>query len=238
MRNEGGACASTRLVTAMYLSISTLQSSPRAQRGLHFGVAEFRKRGLVDLYIAAAGIRQRGQLADEGRDCVPPERLDILVGVRQDDGIAAAEMQRAGAGNGDFRHQPAVGGDEREVCHVDRLRPAHAALDEGDRLRCPNPGLAALATLGVLATDRIDADVAERAIEEAVIRAAAELAVGRKLEADAFLKRERVPDGRIFRGAQRLPADLAAAEARTQVQEVARAQQAADVLGAEWGLDS
>ena len=71
-----------------------------------------------------------------------------------------------------------------------------------------------------------------------MIQAAAKLAVGRKLEADAFLKRERVADGRIFCGAQRLPADLATAKPRAQFQEVARAQQAADVLGAERGLDS
>src|SRR5262249_36511526 len=148
------------------------------------------------------------------------------------------EMQRAGAGNGDFRHQGAVGSNEPQVRYVDRLRPVHAAPDERDRLRCPLAGLATLAAPGVLAADRVDADVAERAIEEAVIRAAAKLAVGRKLEADAFLKRERVPDGRIFRGAQRVAADLAVAKARAQLQELARTQQAADVLGAEWGLDS
>ena len=51
---------STRLVTAMYLSMSALQSSPRAfSCCLHVGIAELGEGGLVDLHVAAAGLGQR-----------------------------------------------------------------------------------------------------------------------------------------------------------------------------------
>ena len=52
----------------------------RRERGLHVGVAELGERGLVDLHIAAAGRRERLQLAAEGRDDVVPEFVDVAIG--------------------------------------------------------------------------------------------------------------------------------------------------------------
>ena len=75
---------------------------------------------------------------------------------------------------------------------------------------------AGLAAFGILAADGVDADVAELAVEEAVIGAATELAVGREPEADAFLKRDRVLDGLVFRGVERLAVDLATAKLRAR----------------------
>ena len=72
-----GAFLSTRLVTAMYLSISALQSSPRAlSQCLHLGIAELGEGGLVDLHVAAAGVGQRRQLLAERLDGVVPELLE------------------------------------------------------------------------------------------------------------------------------------------------------------------
>ena len=113
---------------------------------------------------------------------------------------------------------------------VDRLRPAHAAPDHGDRLR---GALAGRAALRVRAADGVDADVAELAVEEAVIGAAAEFAVGRELQSDALLQRERVLDGLVFGRGQRGLVDFAAREFRAQIEQRLGAEQAADVLGAE-----
>src|SRR6185295_2989692 len=108
-------------------------------------------------------------------------------------GVAAAKVQRAGARNGDLRHQPGVGLDELEIRRMDRMAPAHAAVDQRDRLRAAASWVAAG---GVLAGDGVDAEVAELAVEEAVIGAAAEFTVGRKLEANTLLQRQCVLDGR------------------------------------------
>jgi hypothetical protein len=109
----------------------------------------------------------------------------------------------------------------------------HPAVDDRDRLaRAP----AGMASSRVLPADCIDPDVAELAIEEAVIRAAPKLAVGRELQAEALLQRERVLDRLVLRRCQLLARDLAALEPRAQREQLARSQQAPDVLGAErWG---
>jgi hypothetical protein len=105
-----------------------------AQGRLHVGIAELGERSLVDLHIAAAGSGQRLQLVAEGFNRVIPEPIDILVGARQHRGIAAAEVQRTGAGNGDLRRKPGVGCEKLVVADVDRTLPLHAAPDQRDGL--------------------------------------------------------------------------------------------------------
>src|SRR5690242_3870753 len=74
----------------------------RTQARLHVGVPELRESRLVDLHIATACRRKRVQLAPERRNDVIPELIHIAIGVRGYSRIAAAEMQRAGARNGDL----------------------------------------------------------------------------------------------------------------------------------------
>ena len=205
----------------------------RLELRLHLGIAELGERGLVDLHVAAAGIGQRLQLLAEGLDRVVPELVEVLVGAGQHRGVAAAEMQRAGAGDGDLRNELGVGADELEIRHVDRIGPAHAALDHARPAAWRACRVPVRAALGVLAADGVDADVAELAVEEAVIGAAAEFAVGRELQADALLQRERILDGLVLGRGQRGLVDFAAGEFRALVEQRLRAQQAADVLGAE-----
>jgi hypothetical protein len=228
-----GAFFSTRLVTATYLSISALQS-PRLERCLHLGIAELGERRLVDLHIAAAGIGERLQFLAERLHRVVPELVEVGVGAGQNGRVAAAKVQRAGAGDGDLRNELGVSADIGEIRHVDRMAPAHPAVDHRDRLAS---ALARCAALRVLAADRIDAEVAELAVEEAVIGAAAEFAVGRKLQPNALLQRERVLDGLVFGFGQGRLVNFATREFRPLVEQGLGAQQAADVLGAERRLD-
>jgi len=202
----------------------------RLELGLNVRIAEFCEGSLVDLHITAAGRGKRTQLAAERLDRVLPELLDIIIGMSEYGPVAAAKVQRARARNGDLRHQLAVCGDELEIRDVDRMAPAHAAFDLRDGLRDP---MAARVAWRLGAADCVDRDVAELAVEKAMVGAPAELAVGRKLQSDTLLKGERVLDGLIFGFCQRRLVDLAVGELGALIEQRLRAQQAADVFGAE-----
>src|SRR5215470_5878042 len=190
------------------------------QRGLYFGVAELGKGGLVDLHIAAAGLGKRLQLLAERLHGVVPELVEVLVGGGEHGSVAAAEMQRTGAGDRDLGNKLGAGRNESEVRHVDRPRPLHTALDQRDRLGGALAGRTGLgAALGIFAADRIDAEVAELAVEEAVIGAAAEFAIGGQPEADTLLERENVLDRAVFGGGQLLGTELATHKTRTGLEQ-------------------
>ncbi len=76
------------------------------------------------------------------------------------------------------------------------------------------------------------------AIEEAVIGAAAEFAVGDEFEAEAFLQGDGVADGLVFGRGQIVLADFTAGETPALFQQIRRPQQAADMLGAKRRLRS
>src|SRR6266436_9535792 len=206
----------------------------RLQRALHLGVAELGEGGLVDLYVTATGFGERLQLAAERFHGVVPELVEVGVVGGEHGGVAAAEMQRAGAGDGDLGNEPGVGCEELEVRHVDWAGPLHAASDQRDRLAATLADGAGLgAALGVFAANGVDAEIAELAVEETVIGAAAEFAVGRELQPDALLQRQRLLDRGVLGGGERLAADFAASEPATLVEQGLRTKQAADVFGSE-----
>jgi hypothetical protein len=126
-----------------------------------------------------------------------------------------------------------VRADELEIRHIDGTGPAHAAVDERKGLR---GAPARLATFGVLAADGVDADFPELAVKETVVGAATEFAVGRELEPRALLEPQRVLDGLVFGLGQLRPVDFAAREFCALIEQLARPQQATDVLGTEWRL--
>jgi hypothetical protein len=141
-------------------------------------------------------------------------------------------MQRAGPRDGDLGAQIGVGLQEREIADIDRMRPLHAARDQRHRLCAAASALGLRIGIGS-AIDHIDRDVSELAVEEAVIRPAAEFAVRHEAKTQALLQRDGVADGVILRRGELGLCDLAARETRPGIAQRLRAQQAADVLGAE-----
>ncbi len=67
---------------------------------------------------------------------------------------------------------------------------------------------------------------------------AAEFAVGDGLQAGVFLELDDLGDRLVFHLAQLGRIDFAARFALARLQQVFRPQEAADVIGAEWGLGS
>ena len=206
----------------------------RLQRGLHLGVAELGKGGLVDLYVTAAGFGECLQLAAERFHGVVPELVEVRVGGGENGGVAAAEMQRAGAGDSDLGNEPGIACNELEIRHVDWAGPPYAAPDQRNRLAATLADGAGLgAALGFFAANGVDAEIAELAVEEAMIGAAAKFAVGRELQPDALLQRQRLLDRGGLGGRERLAAEFAARKRAALVKEGLRTKQTADVFGSE-----
>lgn len=77
------------------------------------------------------------------------------------------------------------------------MAPTHAALDQRHRL-----GAASGAAGRVRAGNGVDAQIAQLLIEETVVGAAAELAIGDETQAKPLLQGNRVGDRRVFRRGQ------------------------------------
>ena len=115
------------------------------------------------------------------------------------------------------------------------MGPFHPAVDPGHRLGTPGrPVVAAAIVLGFL--DMVDLDVAELAVEEAVVGGATEFSVGGEPEAEPLLQGDGVADRGVLGNLQLGCRDTASRMAATQVQKRGRAEQAADMLGAEGRL--
>ena len=89
------------------------------------------------------------------------------------------------------------------------------------------------AGVGGLAAHRVGRDVAELAVEVAVIGAAAEFAVGRERQPGARLQGDCLRNRFVLRRLQRVVADLATCVALPALEQRGGPQQAADVLGAK-----
>src|SRR5207237_8648989 len=114
----------------------------------------------------------------------------------------------------------------------------HGCLDARRRL-CAAPAACGLAVSAGDhgAVDHVDPDVSELLIEEAVIRPAAEFAIGHEAEAELLLQSDRVADGMVLRGGEVALRDLAARKTCPGIEQRLWTQQAAEVLGAErWHL--
>src|SRR5262249_58319363 len=103
------------------------------------------------------------ELAAERLHGVVPELVEVRVGGGENGGVAAAEMQRAGAGDGDLGNEPGVASNELEVRHVDWAGPLHAAPNQRDRLAATlADGAGVGAALGVVHANGVDAAGARR----------------------------------------------------------------------------
>src|SRR5262249_3793623 len=118
-----------------------------------------------------------------------------------------------------------------DIGGIDRTAPLHAAADDRNRLRTASTLF--IRADGIGAADRVDAQLPERAIEKTVIGASAEFAVGDEFKADPLLQPDDIDDGLIFGSRERGGIDLAVGETGALTQQVDRAQQAADMLGAK-----
>ena len=108
--------ASTRLVIVDILVDQRIRLvAPRPQGGLHVCVAELGECRFVDLHVAASGRGERSQFAAERRDDVVPEFIHVAISVCRHGRVAAAEMQRARAGDRDLRQRLGSGAQEGEV---------------------------------------------------------------------------------------------------------------------------
>src|SRR5882724_7387017 len=117
------------------------------------------------------------------------------------------------------------------------MGPPHAAHDQRLRLRAARirAGLAIGAGYRS-ALDNVDGDVAELPVEEAVIGAAAELAIGHEAKSELLLQRDGIANSGILDRGQLGACDLALREGGARVEQGLWAQQAPDMLGAEWRL--
>src|SRR5262249_49944196 len=115
-----------------------------------------------------------------------------------------------------------------EIADVDGPGPLDLAVHDRERLR--RAAVAAVSFLG----EGVRRDVAELSVEIAMVGAAPKLAVGRTLEAEPLLQRDRAGDRLVFRARQVVGARVSGGEAPARGEQFRRPQQAADVLGAKW----
>ena len=190
-------------------------------------VAEIGPHGVVELQVAAAGIVEGADRLPVSGGRVGEELVDVRID-RLDGVIAETEVEHARAGDGHLRHQAGMRLEEPEVLeHRVIVRPAELAGD-GDALRL---GLHAVELDAVVELDQLAALEMRQEIE--MPPGPAELAVGRRLEADLFLPRDDLLDLAVFDFAQRLRGDLTGGEFGARLLERSGAEQAADHVGAE-----
>src|SRR5262249_31772099 len=82
--------------------------------------------------------------------------------------------------------------------------------------------------------DGVGGELPESPVKETVGGAGTEFAGRRELEPHALLERQRVLDGFVFGLGQLRAVDFAAREFCTLIEQLARPQQATDMLGMEW----
>ena len=184
---------------------------------------------LVELHVAAAGLRQLGQLGAIDGDQVVEIDGDVGIGLGVDSFAEAEEMERAGGRHGRLHEGAAhVAVGALELGDGDRCLAADAGLRHAGR---PLEG----AAVGIpeLEVRGLQPEAAEPLEEEPEPRRARQLAVGHHGQTDVLLAGDDAGDlglecGLVLGGRQ--PALLHGAAG---ILEAAGPQQAADHLGAE-----
>ena len=198
------------------------------------GVVEVGQAGVVELQVGAAQGAEPGDLVGVGGGQVGPELLDVGVDRRVQHGRAAAVVDHVrrrdrllGHGGGH------LGLQEREVIAEDRLGQMDLAADV-QRGRGPLDVSRRVGELDLDVTRGLG-DAAEGVDEVHVPGGPAEFPVGGGLQADLLLHAHRLADLLILDRAQLGGRDLACGEVVAGLEQPRRAQQAADVVGAERG---
>jgi hypothetical protein len=206
----------------------------------HLLVAQVGHVRVVHLHVGAAGVGQALQFVRVGlRHVVVKHRVQLGVGVLADARAPATEVQHGGGGDGH------LGGEARpsqrlhlrlqvlEVGELDVLRVAHL-VDDADHRRGQFLG-----AIGLSDGDRdVGLHAAELFQEVDVEVGAAELAVGDGLQPHVGLELHDLGDRAVLDLAQLGGRDLALGLLLARLQQVGRAQEAADVVGAEGGIEA
>jgi hypothetical protein len=204
---------------------------PAAARGLaHLRVAEVGEVGVVELQVGEACIAQLLDLLAVGGGDIVEECVEIRVCGLADAFAPAAEMQHRGRGDRNLRRPGGDRLEELEILELDRLCMLHLAGDLQHR-RCE----AHVAALGVELRGEAGVRLhAVQLLEEVDVEVlAAEFSVRDPVQAEAFLELHDVADRLVLDLAKLGLGDLALAELFACVDHRLRAQEAADVVGAE-----
>ena len=199
-----------------------------AQALAHVGVAQHRERHFVELEVAGAARGEVGDLLAIDGDQIGEELLGVGIGARVDPGGAAPEVHRRRRRQRDLRRAPRRAREEVELGARDRAAPRQPAGGVRRQERLLGAGLVAereARGLGGHAVDAID--------EARPVRGAAELAVGDRFEPGLLLQRHRVADGAVLDRLELVVGETVLAPGAVRLAQLGRAQQAADVIGAE-----
>src|SRR5215472_10575946 len=200
-------------------------------------IAEIGEVHLIELQVGKTALCQSGHLLTVDAAEVGVELGDIGVGLLVYGLAAAAEMDGAGGGNADLGHRCLHRGlQEGVVLGHDPLRVAELAVDpeaRGHELEIAFLGMEAR-----LHARRHHGDVGELLEEIEVPEGAAELAVGRALEAHVLLQLHDLSDALVLDLAERCRVDLATLLLLARVQQAPRTEQAPDMIGSERRLSA
>ena len=196
-----GRPATAPLIMATYVRGSVCGFSPSAAHLLaQRRVAEVGDINLVDLQIAAAGSGEIAHLLAVDAREVGIELRHVRIGLLVDRRAAAAKMHVARRRDRQLRRYFSDRLHVLEVIDKDRVRPGELAGDLQGLRRIFHRALLTLEPR--LDLGRNDFDVGELPEEVDVPGIATELAIGRRLQADIFLKFHRLADRLILHGAQ------------------------------------
>jgi hypothetical protein len=198
------------------------------------GIVEVGEARVVELEVAATGRGDAPHLLGVGRGQVGPELVEVGIELGVDRGAAAAVVDHARRRDRQLRRLLGPGDRAQELEGVaeDRLRQPDPAVDAQRRRReLERPGLVAELHVQRLVDDL--RDPVEAVDEVHVPGRAPELAVGDRAQAAVALERDDVADRRVLGLPQAVGAERARREPLARREQLRRAQQAADVVGAE-----
>ena len=190
-------------------------------------VAQHRDEHLVELEIAAAGVGERAHGLAVSLPDIVEEAVEVRVGRLVDRRRRRAAVDRGRRRNGDLRRDLGVVGDELVMLDHRMAGEADLAghLDAfGARLHRRE---------GDASRHHVALDAVEAPEEIEMPPRAAELAVGHGLQADLFLALDDAFDLAVFDRLEVGRRNLALGALRARLAQRGRAQQAADVVGAE-----
>ncbi len=202
-------------------------------------IAQERDAGVVELDVGRARRGERRDLLAIGLHHVVPELIEVTVVALAHALVAAREhVQHDGRRHRHLRHAPGVRLEKREGAHDRAVAPADRCVDPQPRERLLGAALVPPGHLGGAGAVGREAPVHHQLEPPA---AAAEFAVGDGAQPDALLHRDHVADARVLDGAQFgivvgteiLVSGLRSEQPLARVLELLRAQQAADLVGAE-----
>ena len=191
-------------------------------------IAQERDRDLVELDVAAAGLRQVRDLLGKDRGKIGEERVHVRIDATVGEVRAAVEMHGRGRRQGDLGRHARHVFQELELVERERTRALDLRLGVGR-------GELDLPSLVVAEPELRAADLeAVGALDEAApVGAAPELAVGHDAEAGLLLQPHDVADALVLDTGEFRVADLGRGVAAERLAQRRRPQQAADVVGPE-----